>query len=830
MEALTSFILGIISGLLCCIAYTQWQFYYSDAEHQPLLGATSNLTDRPRSRSNTHLSTLNSNATLSEPPSHYGIGGLTWLSSRLFSLSRSPPVPPPRRPRLDTATISGPIHAPVVGSYLPILRSMLRPPPLPALEDASVRWADYGRKRELAQSVLQHLTHEPPLGRHLRMAVRAVLHLSQISPEAMAIDTLEAIDSPLTNEPSTTINGKTLNTAKLSSSHRLRRPARRKTIAPLLHEATHEEDDGEEEEETGPPAMRSLHRSVSTSVKSDRPVSDPTLLEAIARFHAHEIARKDTLQNGGTPHATPVTSNTGTVSRIDDTMHSHWDTAVLVAAPASPRLATSRSSAATYQQDANITPRASQMIQQHNSIRSITSQVKKENEDETDKTFVYPSKVHPMDAQCLSTSPETDQLLTNGDMSIAESNELEINRAIQGKEEEEVQLRASLEELQQKKRSRRRGDLLSTLMDMSIMSLEGDPLVNKSGTTSPTTMTDGNILNQRQSVHSQMDSRPTSSVLDMDASFYTPPETPSTTMKARADSVRSSKTVGTTFPSVPSTPTSPPPLIKTPDNDNSKSPTHPRIMSSTRRRTMTPSSATSPNVALETPFFTSEQMHEWHVPGYGRVRFTDHCPQVFADLRRRFGVQLSEIDEALRNPFEQVTRTSGKSEAIFFATDAGEKTSPRRKFLFKTLRGSEPENLKSFLPRYLTHVRQNPDTLLPRYLGMFTFERPANSSSFAFPTSTPTTPATPSTTHQHHHSNSSGTNPLSNQSSTLSASPTAFASRLNDVMGTIARDFSAVTSPTTSILTRLNRHVQASPHLCRQVMMHSCAHDTSTYG
>jgi hypothetical protein len=90
--------------------------------------------------------------------------------------------------------ISGPLHAPIVGSYLPLLQSMSRPPPLPELNDSRARWAEYSRKRELAQSVLRHLTSEPPLGRHLRMAVRAVLHLAYVSPEAIAIGTAVPIE------------------------------------------------------------------------------------------------------------------------------------------------------------------------------------------------------------------------------------------------------------------------------------------------------------------------------------------------------------------------------------------------------------------------------------------------------------------------------------------------------------------------------------------------------------------------------------------------------------------------------------------------------------
>ncbi|RKP25962.1 phosphatidylinositol-4-phosphate 5-kinase-domain-containing protein [Syncephalis pseudoplumigaleata] len=835
MDAFVSFVLGVLTALLCCVAYVHWQSHYSHhTEQQPLLGSTAG-----RPRSNTVHSS--SGATLSEPSTehhhhyhhyHRTLGaGLTWLASRLFSLS-SPA--PPRRPRLDTATISSPLHAPVVGSYLPILRSMMRPPPLPVLGDASVRWADYGRKRELAQSVLQHLTREPPLGRHLRMAVRAVLHLSHISPEAMAIDALDELDAA---PPPPIDQNKPYDEASTRASLRRKRPPmRRKTIAPLLQETMQEENDDEEEKAAVARSVKAKHRSMSTSMEADRPLSDPTLLEAIARFHAHEMcvdARKDALHNGdGTPHATPVTSHIGTMAGIDDTIHSRWDTAVLVAAPSSPTRQRARHAHPPIHatppldenEDPDATPRVSRMVQARHSIRSTKHRSVRredeeeeegddEDEDEAEKTFVYTSEMHPMDERCLSTSPEADAVMANGDERASEE-------VSEHQPPDERQLRASLEELQQRKRSRKRGDLLSTLMDMSAMSLGNEEEMARrchdrsadepaSARTTivagkqPGTGATAHTAQRQQSVYSERSSRVTSTAFDTDASFYTPPETPNTTMrkKTQAASIHVRQNSNNNAAESPSSSPLPriqlsPPLLDKHDSDggnNARStPTQPRRAHSTRRRNAPSSSTTTAGISLDTPFFTAEQHHEWHVPGYGRVRFTDHCPQVFAELRRRFGVQLAEIDEALCSPFEQVTRTAGKSEAIFFATHSGEKDNAcRRKFLFKTLRGSEPENLKGFLPRYLAHVRQYPDTLLPRYLGMFTFERPA-------------TPAVHHSYYTTHTANGAG-HP-STSPPPLSSSPTAFTSRLNDVVSTMASPISpAFARDAASVMAESNR-------------------------
>ncbi|KAF9129857.1 Phosphatidylinositol 5-phosphate 4-kinase type-2 alpha [Mortierella sp. GBA39] len=121
---------------------------------------------------------------------------------------------------------------------------------------------------------------------------------------------------------------------------------------------------------------------------------------------------------------------------------------------------------------------------------------------------------------------------------------------------------------------------------------------------------------------------------------------------------------------------------------------------------------------LDRYFFNVEQVHEWNIPSYGRVKFTDHAPLVFHAIRERFRYTQADMDEALSLPMT-VMRTPGKSDAIFFASHN------HGRFLLKTLRGAEPDNLKGFLGDYLAHIQKYPNTLLPRYLGMYTFEKVA---------------------------------------------------------------------------------------------------------
>ncbi|RKO89058.1 hypothetical protein BDK51DRAFT_40117 [Blyttiomyces helicus] len=128
-----------------------------------------------------------------------------------------------------------------------------------------------------------------------------------------------------------------------------------------------------------------------------------------------------------------------------------------------------------------------------------------------------------------------------------------------------------------------------------------------------------------------------------------------------------------------------------------------------------PSPPLTPRFSLDRHLFSAEHHYEWVIPSYGRIRFTDYCPVAFKAVRIKFGYSVQDLDRALAKAFA-VEMSDGKSDAIFFATHDD-------RFLFKTLRGAEPENLKSFLYDYLGHIGRNPGTLLPRYLGLYTFER-----------------------------------------------------------------------------------------------------------
>jgi hypothetical protein len=95
----------------------------------------------------------------------------------------------------------------------------------------------------------------------------------------------------------------------------------------------------------------------------------------------------------------------------------------------------------------------------------------------------------------------------------------------------------------------------------------------------------------------------------------------------------------------------------------------------------------------------------------GVIRLIEHCPIIFTHLRELFGIK--DVINHLESPLILMP-SEGKSKSLFLKTKS-------QKYLFKTLRRSEPENLKKILKSYWNHFKRYPDSLLPKFLGLFTF-------------------------------------------------------------------------------------------------------------
>jgi len=97
------------------------------------------------------------------------------------------------------------------------------------------------------------------------------------------------------------------------------------------------------------------------------------------------------------------------------------------------------------------------------------------------------------------------------------------------------------------------------------------------------------------------------------------------------------------------------------------------------------------------------------------LKFKDFAPKVFSQIRQYFGV----TDEDYLKSFEidnlKAIKGEGKSGAFFIFTKDNQ-------FILKTASDDERDFLWQMLPDYLVHIRENPDTLLPRYYGVYSMK------------------------------------------------------------------------------------------------------------
>jgi hypothetical protein len=107
-----------------------------------------------------------------------------------------------------------------------------------------------------------------------------------------------------------------------------------------------------------------------------------------------------------------------------------------------------------------------------------------------------------------------------------------------------------------------------------------------------------------------------------------------------------------------------------------------------------------------------------HLYKHSRVRFTDHAPQAFWELRKMAGISDQQFTSAfgLQGHMREAG-SAGKSGDVFYFTQ-------NMQFLVKTLPTHEVATLKELLPHYLEHIRANPSSLVLRFLGLYTVQLP----------------------------------------------------------------------------------------------------------
>ena len=100
---------------------------------------------------------------------------------------------------------------------------------------------------------------------------------------------------------------------------------------------------------------------------------------------------------------------------------------------------------------------------------------------------------------------------------------------------------------------------------------------------------------------------------------------------------------------------------------------------------------------------------------YLNIKIIDYAPKCFHHLRKIEKINIDEMVESFlpKNNSRRIKESLGKSGSFFISTDDN-------KYMIKTLKSEELELLRhAFLKEYITHIEQNPKSLLCRIYGMY---------------------------------------------------------------------------------------------------------------
>merc|ERR1712133_202675 len=96
-------------------------------------------------------------------------------------------------------------------------------------------------------------------------------------------------------------------------------------------------------------------------------------------------------------------------------------------------------------------------------------------------------------------------------------------------------------------------------------------------------------------------------------------------------------------------------------------------------------------------------------------KFKTLAPLAFRHFYELFGVKDDEIQTSLCNEPLKELENSGESRSIFFLSSDDN-------YIFKIVSHEEANFFQKLLPEYYMKLNQNPDTLLPKYFGMFEYQ------------------------------------------------------------------------------------------------------------
>lgn len=97
------------------------------------------------------------------------------------------------------------------------------------------------------------------------------------------------------------------------------------------------------------------------------------------------------------------------------------------------------------------------------------------------------------------------------------------------------------------------------------------------------------------------------------------------------------------------------------------------------------------------------------------LKFKDFAPKVFQQIRQFWGIDNTELLHSFGYDNLDAIRGEGKSGAFFIFTRD-------KRFILKTATGPERDFLWEMLPYYFLYIRKNPNTLLPRFYGVYSMK------------------------------------------------------------------------------------------------------------
>jgi 1-phosphatidylinositol-4-phosphate 5-kinase len=97
------------------------------------------------------------------------------------------------------------------------------------------------------------------------------------------------------------------------------------------------------------------------------------------------------------------------------------------------------------------------------------------------------------------------------------------------------------------------------------------------------------------------------------------------------------------------------------------------------------------------------------------LKFKDFAPKVFSKIRAHFGISDKQYLNSFQYDNIKAIKGEGKSGAFFIFTKD-------KQFILKTATEEERNFLWQILPHYWRYISKNPDTLLPRFYGVYSMK------------------------------------------------------------------------------------------------------------